>query len=69
VGSIVSTFDEGFDYGPCADSAYNARLGKMIYQFSYELQIRFGDKGNNLKFRNLVNGEVMSTAVMEFNRH
>lgn len=69
MGSIVSTFDEDFDYGPYTNSTYNARLGKMIYRFRYELQIRFGDKGNNLKFRNLVNGEVMSTAVMEFNRH
>jgi len=69
VGSIVSTFDEDFDYGPHTESTYNNRLGEMIYQFPYELQIRFGDKGNNLKFRNLVNGEVMSTAVMEFNRH
>jgi hypothetical protein len=69
VGSIVSAFNDDFDYGPYTDSAYNARLGKMIYRFPYELQIRFGDKGDNLKFRNLVNGEVMSTAVMEFNRH
>jgi hypothetical protein len=69
VGSVVSTFDKDFDYGPNTELTYNARLGKFVHQFPYDVQVRFGDKGDNLTFRNVVDGKVISTAVIEFNRH
>jgi hypothetical protein len=65
----VSKFDKDFDYGASSKSKYNSGLKKFVHQFSYNVQVRFGDKGDNLTFRNLVNGEVVSTAVIEFNRH
>jgi hypothetical protein len=69
VGSILSTFPAEFDYGLCAKSKYNTKLHKTLYKFLFEVQIRFGDKGENLTFKNLVDGKTVSKAVIEFNRH
>ncbi len=65
----MSAFDKDFDYGPKAELAYNARLGKLVYMFPHKVQVRFGDKGDNLTFRDLVDGKIISTAVIEFKRY
>jgi len=46
--------------------AYNTRLRKNVYQFSFKVKVRFGGKGENLTFWNLVNGKPISAAVIEF---
>ncbi|KAH9223806.1 Hsp70 family protein-like protein [Leptodontidium sp. 2 PMI_412] len=69
VGIVTSRFPKNFDFGPSAQSVYNTKLKKMIHQFKAEIQVRFGDKGSNLTFKDLVNGEVKSSASIEFSSH
>ncbi|TAQ85429.1 hypothetical protein B7494_g6250 [Chlorociboria aeruginascens] len=69
VGSIVSTFPANYDFGKGSESSFNTRLGKKVYQFSFQLQVIFGSKGENLTYRTLVNGNVSSTSVIEFPRN
>ena len=65
----MSTFDKDFDFGDKAESTYNTRLGKTVYQMNFQVQVRFGDKGENLQFRTLFNGKALSKAIIEFPRH
>ena len=65
---IKVTFAAGFDYGLATKSQRNNALGKTVHQMSYEIQVVFGDKGNNLTFKAVMNGKVVSTADIEFNR-
>ncbi|KAH8804545.1 Hsp70 family protein-like protein [Xylogone sp. PMI_703] len=69
VGVIVSRFGENFNYGRKAESKYNHRLNRMVHNFHFDVQAEFGRKGENLTFKNLVDGEVVSTATIEFDRH
>lgn len=71
MGNIVSKLEKDFDFGPDTQSTWNARLGRTVYRFPQELQVRFGNKGDNLTFQNIVgrNLKVNSTAVIEFSRH
>lgn len=66
VGVIKSTFGADFYYGPGTRSGYNSRTGEFVSKFCYDIQVVFGDKGSNLTFRNIVNGNVTSTAVIKF---
>jgi len=68
VGTIKTTFPANFDYGPKKESKYNSTLGKDIHEFSYEIQVVFGSKGSNLTFKTVVDGNVVSTADIEFNQ-
>jgi hypothetical protein len=49
-------------------SRYNTVRKEMNHKFSFEIQVVFGDKGNNLTFKNIVNGNVVSTANIEFDK-
>ncbi|KAH6672241.1 Hsp70 family protein-like protein [Halenospora varia] len=69
VGSIASVFPADFNYGLSATSKYSTKLHETLHRLSFQVQIRFGDKGENLTFKNLVDGKTVSTAVIEFNRH
>ncbi|KAG4415113.1 hypothetical protein IFR04_011750 [Cadophora malorum] len=69
VGKIVSTFPKDFDFGLSAKSVYSTKSKKMIHQFEADTQVRFGDKGSNLTFKDLFNGEVKSSATIEFSSH
>ncbi len=62
----MSTFDKDFDHGKDGESTYNARLGKTVYQMSFQVQVRFGDKGENLQFLTLFNGKTVSKAIIDF---
>ena len=68
VGCIRSHFDDDFDFGPDTQSKYNSRLGKIVYQLCHQIQVRFGTRGANLTFANIVNGKTVSTAAIEFDR-
>ncbi|TVY34708.1 Chaperone protein DnaK [Lachnellula subtilissima] len=68
VGIIKTTFPANFDYGPEKESKYNPKLGKFIHKFSFEIQVVFGSKGSNLTFKTVVDGNVVSTADIEFNQ-
>ena len=49
-------------------SAFNAEAGKLLHRFSFVIEVVFGDKGNNLTFKNIVDGNVVSTADIEFDQ-
>lgn len=65
---ITSTFEAGFDYGDTTQTRYNPISKETVYQFSYEVQVEFGAKGNNLTFKTVVGGKVVSTADISFDQ-
>lgn len=69
MGEIKSTFPRGFNFGRSSESNFNARLGKLIHQYRHDVEIIFGNKGENLTYRDVVNGEVVGSATIQFNRH
>lgn len=66
VGKIVTKFPADFDYGSSLKSRYNAARGKTFHQFLFDLQVVFGNVGDNLSFQTLVNGKVQGKAEMDF---
>jgi hypothetical protein len=68
VGSIASTFDADFDFGTSTQCRYNNKTKKIVHQFSYDVQVRFGDKGDNLTFKSIVNGQEAGSANIKFDR-
>lgn len=69
VGDVCSTFPREFDYGRSSKSNFNARLKKTIYNFSHEVEVVFGNKGENLTCRDVLNGQVVGSATIRFDRH
>jgi len=69
VGKIVSTFPSGFDFGQSSESKFNTRFNKTIYQFSHKVEVMFGNKGENLTYKDLFNGQVVGTATIQYDRH
>jgi hypothetical protein len=39
-----------------------------VHQFSYDVQVRFGDKGDNLTFKSIANGQEAGSANIKFDR-
>ncbi len=68
VGVIKTKFPANFDFGTAVRSKFNSRLGKQVYEFSFETQVVFGSKGNNLTFKTVVDGKVVSTADIVFDQ-
>ncbi len=68
VGEIVSDFDKDFDFGLKVVTTYSSRLKRSVSKFPHQVQVRFGDKGENLQFKNLVQGIAVSEAVIEFGK-
>ena len=68
IGSIISKFEANFKYGSNVRSGTNPKTGKFVHKFTCQIQVVFGDKGNNLMFKNLVDGNVVSTAEIEFDQ-
>ena len=68
VGVIKTRFPANFDFGAAIKSKVNPISGKKIQKFSYETQVVFGSKGNNLTFKTVVNGKVVSTADIVFDQ-
>ena len=69
MGDINSTFPRGFDFGSSSKSNFNARLEKTFYKFSHEVEVMFGNKGENLTCRDVLNGQVVGAATIQFDRH
>ncbi|KAH8650615.1 Hsp70 family protein-like protein [Tricladium varicosporioides] len=69
VGNISSTFPRRFDFGPSSESKFNTRLNETIHQFRHEVEVMFGNKGENLTCRDVLNGQVVGTATIQFDRH
>ncbi|RFU34080.1 hypothetical protein B7463_g2225, partial [Scytalidium lignicola] len=68
VGSIEATFDADFDFGKSTWRRYNHRVKRTVHQFSYDVQVRFGDKGDNLTFKSIANGQEAGSANIKFDR-
>ena len=68
VGVIKSRFPANFDFGSGTKTEFNLKLGRLVHEFSYEVQVVFGSKGSNLTFKNVVGGRVISTADIEFDQ-
>ncbi|KAH6722944.1 hypothetical protein BKA61DRAFT_685112 [Leptodontidium sp. MPI-SDFR-AT-0119] len=60
VGCIVSTLS--------SKSRYNPALGNTIHRSNHQVRVKFGDKGSNMTYQDVVNGEVISTARIEVDR-
>lgn len=69
MGKVISKFPRGFDFGLSSESKPHPRHFGTIYQFSHEMEVVFGNKGDNLTYRDIVNGEVVGTATIQFDRH
>ncbi|PMD34535.1 Hsp70 family protein-like protein [Hyaloscypha variabilis F] len=68
VGTIKGRLPANFDYGHHATTVFNTKLGRDVHEFSVEIEVVFGGRGNNLTFKNLVGGKVISTADIEFDK-
>jgi len=63
IGQIVSAFPQNFEFGSSSKQANN------IHRIFHQVQVKFGNKGNNITCQNVVNDKVVSTATIEFNRN
>ncbi|KAF7946500.1 hypothetical protein EAE96_009497 [Botrytis aclada] len=68
VGTIEVTLDENIDLSQYTKRKYNHRLKSWVHQLSYQHQIIFGTKGENLTFRCLVGEKEIGKSVMKFDR-
>ncbi len=68
VGVIKTRFPANFHFGAAITTEVNPISGKQVRQFLYETQVVFGSKGNNLTFKTVVNGNVVSTADIVFDQ-
>ncbi|APA11341.1 hypothetical protein sscle_07g061110 [Sclerotinia sclerotiorum 1980 UF-70] len=66
IGQITFHFKSDFDFDAAKESRFIRRLKKYVYQFHFDVQVVFGDKGANLKFRIAVNGRVIATVPIKF---
>ena len=66
VGSIISWIDD-LDEGKC-ERSWNSRLNKHVYRYTYQVQVRFGEKDGMLKFRTVMDGKVVGTADIRYDR-
>jgi hypothetical protein len=66
VGRIVARLPAEFDYGDALFTRFNARTKQTCYGVRFQVQVVFGNKGDNLTYRVIVNGKVSGTAHIEF---
>jgi hypothetical protein len=45
------------------------RGNKTYYVYSSEVQVKFGNKGDNIIYNDVLNGQIVGTAKIEYNRH
>ncbi|TGO13106.1 hypothetical protein BTUL_0076g00060 [Botrytis tulipae] len=69
VGKIRYSFPADFNFGMDSRSRFNQRLDKMVHEFHFQIQVVFGDRGANLKFRLAVGGRLVSDTTIEFPDH
>ncbi|TEY40660.1 hypothetical protein BOTCAL_0429g00050 [Botryotinia calthae] len=69
VGKIPYNFPSDFNFGLNSKSRFNQRLDKMVHEFHFQIQVIFGDRGANLKFKLAVGGRVASDTTIEFPDH
>jgi hypothetical protein len=55
VGQIETDFDDVSD--SIVDSRWNERLGRQVYQYNYDLEVRFRSQEGMLTFRSTAYGK------------
>ncbi|KAF7896081.1 hypothetical protein EAF00_006096 [Botryotinia globosa] len=68
VGLICSAVGKDVDLGQFTMKNYNDRLHRWVHKVSFQEQIIFGGKGDNLTFRCLMGDEEIGKSVMKFDR-
>jgi len=66
VGLINASLPSYFDFGRNSFSRYNSVSGRVVHKFTCQIHAIFGSRGSNLRFDIVVNGSVISTAVIDF---
>ncbi len=56
------------ELGSALRQRFNSRLGSMVHKIDLQVQVVFGNKGDNLLVRTMVNGGVRGNTTIEFSR-
>jgi hypothetical protein len=68
VGTVNSTFERGFDLGKSIESKYDEKKNKFLHQITFKVQVKFGNKGDNLSFASVLNGVETGSASIKFDQ-
>lgn len=68
VGIVESTFNADFDFGKSTRYRYHQKDKRTVHQFDFDVQVRFGNKGDNLTFKSIANGQEAGSANIKFDR-
>ncbi|KAF8853277.1 Hsp70 family protein-like protein [Acephala macrosclerotiorum] len=68
IGRIDTKFPANFDFGEALESTFNPRLRRTVYRIAFKVEVIFGDRGENLKFRTSINGVVGGSTQVIFPR-
>lgn len=66
IGNITVIVPPTHNFGPALHWTYVASLNKRVCSVDLEIQVIFGNKGDNLTFKSLVNGKAIGSARIEF---
>jgi hypothetical protein len=66
VGDVEAIFSCDYKFGEGTKKRYNANLGRSVHRLSIENEVVFGNKGDNLTFRSLIDGKEVSNSVIRF---
>lgn len=59
-------FPADFNFGDSLRSIWNSKLQKNIHEADYKIEVVFGNQGDNLTIRTLINDQVQGTATIEY---
>ncbi|KAM0183762.1 hypothetical protein ACHAPF_000206 [Botrytis cinerea] len=68
VGEIQSNLGKSFNFGNNIQTQFNHRLGRQVQRITFQQQIVFGNKGDNLTFKCLIGGKEICKSAMNFDR-
>ncbi|KAM0129318.1 hypothetical protein ACHAP3_007821 [Botrytis cinerea] len=68
VGEIQSSLGKSFNFGNNIQTQFNHRLGRQVQRITFQQQIVFGNKGDNLTFKCLIGGKEICKSAMNFDR-
>ncbi|PQE02915.1 Hsp70 family protein [Rutstroemia sp. NJR-2017a BVV2] len=66
VGDIEAILSRDYQFGRDTQERYNAKLKRSVHQLSIEHKVVFGNKGDNLTFRSLIDSKEVSNSVIRF---
>lgn len=66
IGKIQCRIPKDDDFGPKIPMKWNEKLREYIQLISFEVQVLFGEKGENLKFSIVLNGVPRASEWVDF---